>query len=157
MEEDEAVGFALAKIEAGARPAFQAESVRKVVLDLVCRAETGKGVADGPGKLRGEAGKGGRGFGGEGEKGAGFGFRHFFVGRQGWGCGVKVEFGGLPGRGLTQSGGEERADFGEACGQGGRLSDEEGAEIDGLVASESPPNAGPSPPHFVIVLHIIKD
>ena len=156
VEEDEAVGFAFAEIEAGAGAAFETEGVGEIVLDLVGGTETGEGISDRGGELVGEAGEGGDGLGGEGKEGAGFGLGHFFVGGQGGRGGVEIDFGGLSGRGFAQGGGEEWADAGQARGEGGGLGDEEGAEVDGLAVTEGAPDAGAAAAHFVIVLHIIE-
>jgi hypothetical protein len=37
------------------------------------------------------------------------------------------------------------------------LSDEEGADVDGLAASEGAPGAGLAAAHFVTVLHVVED
>ena len=60
------------------------------------------------------------------------------------------------GCGFAQGGGEERADPGQSRGEGGGLGDEEGAKVDGLAASEGPPDTGAAAAHFVIVLHVVE-
>jgi hypothetical protein len=157
VEKDDAVGFAFTEIEAGAGATLEAEGVGEVVLHLVGGAEAGEGLSGGAGEVIGELGKDGGGAGGEGEEGAGFGFGHFFVGGERRSRGVEVDFGGLPGGGFAEGGGEDGAGGGKARGKGERLSDEEGAEVDGLAASESAPSAGLAAAHFVAVLQVIED
>ncbi len=157
VEENDAVGFAFAEVEAGAGAAFEAEGVGEVVLQLVGGAEAGEGLSGAGGEIFGEPREEGGGAGGKGEEGAGFGFGHFFVGGEGRCRGVEVDFGGLSGGGFAQGGGEDRTHTGKARGEGEGLSDEEGAEVDGLAASESAPSAGLAAAHFVAVLHVIED